>query len=251
MCNCACAMLMLLLISSSAEALSVASSYSPVFSGPAIFERVSHFKDVGVPAVVQAKDLLNQAMIADGTCRLLSPFDGYAFFHNRGKVESVIDAISKLPSSRNPSYLVLTAQSELRSVCMANGTKVEDDQDYTCRQGYSFKGISASMHNWHRALCAPEGDAAWGTMYDPAYQPQQEALTMGFMCMLACDCNKLALPLDSLASFVTTLSSPDETRERLCGVVPWGSVNFTRAATNPDALAELTGPLISDVCKCK
>ena len=59
-----------------------------VFTGPAVFERLSHFKDVGVPAVIAGKDLLNQAMIADGSCRLVENppgtapvgFDGYAFF---------------------------------------------------------------------------------------------------------------------------------------------------------------------------
>ena len=40
-----------------------------VFSAPAIFERLSHFKDAGL---VNELNTVDQAMIADGTYRMLS-----------------------------------------------------------------------------------------------------------------------------------------------------------------------------------
>ena len=247
-------MKLLLLSLSLLSFLSSATSSAAVFTGAAAFERLSHFKDVGVPAVVQAKDALNQAMIADGSCRATlgqHTFDGYAFFHNRDKVTAVIAAVAKLPSTRSPSRFVLTAQSQLLDVCTsasatANGTIAA----YSCRQGFSFPGIASSMNNWHRALCASSDDPAWGGLFDPAYQPQQEALTIGFMCMLACDCNSLSLPAASLSAIAGSLTAPDESGATLCAAVPWGKVNFTRA-TDPDALAALAAPLTDSVCKCK
>ena len=232
-------------------------STSAVFTGSAVFERLSHFKDVGVPAVVQSKDLLNQAMIADGSCRAaLAPaeFDGYAFFKDRARVQRVIEAVEKLPSTRGPSRFVLAAQSQLEGACNGNIARGDfSDDAYSCQSGYLFSHLKTSMHNWHRALCAPANDSSWGGMgmYDPAYQPQQEALTIGFMCMLACDCNHMSLPAASLSAIAGSLAAPDASRAILCDAVPWGKVNFTKSATDPNALAALATPLMDQVCKCQ
>merc|ERR1712166_675248 len=63
-----------------------------VFSDPAIFERVSHFKDVGVPNTL--KDPFNRAAIADGSCRAVasspSAIDGYFYWHYPERVDAVI-----------------------------------------------------------------------------------------------------------------------------------------------------------------
>ena len=221
-----------------------------MFTGAAAFERLSHFKDVGIPAVVQAKDLFSQAMIADGCCRSALPFvefDGFAFFHDMERVAAVLKDVMKLPTTRMPSRFVLAAQSQLHSSCTST---TNSTGDYSCRSGYNFRGVVASMHNWHRALCAPSDDPDWNGMYDPAYQPQQEALTIGFMCMIACDCNHLSLPASSLSALAKSFAAADASRAALCSTLPWGVVNFTNA-TDPDAVAALASPLRDQVCKCQ
>ena len=75
---------------------------SPLFSDAEIFERLSHFKDAGVPGTVN--DIVNQAMIADGTCRLFLEHNGYEFWHSRQAVIEVINAIKNLPDTSHPSH---------------------------------------------------------------------------------------------------------------------------------------------------
>ena len=85
--------------------------------------------------------------------------------------------------------------------------------------------------------------------FDPAYQPQQVALTAGFMCILACDCNNSQLPAESLAAFA---ESPDVTlalQIHVCKAVPWETVDFTEAADDVNTLADLSAPLM-EVCGC-
>merc|ERR1712060_247458 len=73
--------------------------------------------------------------------------------------------------------------------------------------GYETNVMAGAMHNWHRALCSTSEEAEWGGEYDPAYQPQQVALTSGFMCIVACDCNKNDLPASSLAKLASLLKA--------------------------------------------
>ena len=163
------------------------------------------------------------------------------------RVAAVLKDVMKLPTTRMPSRFVLAAQSQLHSSCTST---TNSTGDYSCRSGYNFRGVVASMHNWHRALCAPSDDPDWNGMYDPAYQPQQEALTIGFMCMIACDCNHLSLPASSLSALAKSFAAADASRAALCSTLPWGVVNFTNA-TDPDAVAALASPLRDQVCKCQ
>merc|ERR1712070_889562 len=48
-------------------------------------------------------------------------------------------------------------------------------------ESYDPVMIGKSIQNWWRALC----DKSF-TPYDPAYMPQQQALTLGFLCNATC-----------------------------------------------------------------
>ena len=85
--------------------------------------------------------------------------------------------------------------------------------------------------------------------YDPAYQPQQVALTAGFMCIIACDCNQATLPATSLAYFAQDPETTAVLRDFVCSTVPWESVDFTEASADVEILAELSAPLM-EMCGC-
>ena len=85
--------------------------------------------------------------------------------------------------------------------------------------------------------------------YDPAYQPQQVALTAGFMCILACDCNMAQLPASSLSSLAESPESAAAVNQLLCAIVPWTEVDFSDAGGDVARLAEMSEPLM-DLCKC-
>merc|ERR1719456_1996636 len=114
--------------------------------------------------------------------------------------------------------------------------------------------MAGSLQNWYRALCAPEGDVAWKGLYDPAYQPQQMALTAGFMCIVACDLNSRAAP--DLARFASTSEAPQLARDAVCNIFPWkgkknqeegAATDFSKAATAKE-LAVMTQGL---PCPCE
>ncbi|OLP93691.1 hypothetical protein AK812_SmicGene24367 [Symbiodinium microadriaticum] len=164
-----------------ARAATASAGASPVFVDSAIFERLEHFKDIGVPATLQ--DPIARAAIADGTCRLVVPpgsgpfpLDGYDFWHhNPERVNSVLKALAELPSSSQPSKFVRAA---------TRTSKLEL---------YEPSALAKTLSNWHRVLCDPNCD-------DPAEEPQQQALTTGFICMAVCDTAKMKLTSAAMGS---------------------------------------------------
>ncbi len=233
--------------------LSVVTSTS--FTDAEIFERLQHFKDNGVPGTVN--DIVNQAMIADGTCRLFMEQDGYTFWHNRDAVVSVINAIKNLPDSSHPSHLVLTAHEVLPKICNQSsitkakiyGIRKNKQEEYSCSKGpYELMVMAQSMNNWQRAICATEDDSAWNGLFDPAYQPQQISLTSGFMCILACDCN-LKQNLGE-STFKAIASDPERAKNEVCTSTPWRKTNFTTAGSDLQMFAKLSTPLIQNLCMC-
>uniref|UniRef100_A0A0G4GSV5 Uncharacterized protein n=1 Tax=Chromera velia CCMP2878 TaxID=1169474 RepID=A0A0G4GSV5_9ALVE len=225
-------------------------SPAEVFSDSAIFEGLSHFKDFGVPGTVE--DPVNQAMIADGSCRLLNAASGdetaFAFWYNQESTKEVISALAGLPSTSKPSNFTLSAKRDLGPLCKRLQKKAVSETDFSCRRGYDFTTIAQSMSNWHRALCASASESSWEGEFDPAYQPQQVALTAGFMCLISCDSNKKQLPLSALQSFAESVSVVEEVKKNTCTAFPWGQIDFS-AVSSADAMGALTYPLL-EMCGC-
>ena len=86
--------------------------------------------------------------------------------------------------------------------------------------------------------------------FDPAYQPQQVALTAGFMCIIACDCNMSSLPASSLAFFAESAETTNVLHDLLCTTVPWEDVDFAEGSDSVDHLAQLAAPLM-EMCGCQ
>merc|ERR1712098_957286 len=224
-------------------------SSADVFTESAIFERLCHFKNDGV---VNHLNSVDQAMIADGSCRMVrSELDGYALWKNPETTTKVIEALKDvLPPTGKPSHFVLSSHAVLDELCPV-GDEWVGSEEYSCHGGgHDLEVMAGAMHNWHRALCAGETDPEWEGEYDPAYQPQQVALTAGFMCILACDCNENSLPASSLASFAESPETADILQEMLCSTLPWGTVDFADGSADVDMLAELAAPLMG-VCGCE
>ena len=142
------------------------------FTDSARFERWSHFKDVGIPGTLT--DPLNQAAIADGSCRLLAPdlwLDGYALWREPARVAAVLAALDSAPSTDRPSYFVHTARELLLLPCST--PKPAQAANFTT------VSLAAALQSWYHALCAPELDPSWSGTFDPADQPQQMAITSG------------------------------------------------------------------------
>jgi len=220
-----------------------------VFTESAIFERLSHFKDAGL---VNHLNTVDEAMIADGIYRMFhggkeGVADGYALWKNRQATEMVNEATKNLPPTEGPSHFVLTAHEELPKV-FPSTTSTKDD-GYSCWGGsHSIDDMSNAMYNWHRALCAQKGDPAWNGVYDPAYMPQQMALTTGFMCIVACDCNGRDELF--LEDFSTDADFAELARDTLCESIPWGEVDFHSVGSNHYTLADLSAPLTDLPCNC-
>jgi len=214
---------------------------SEPFSESAKFERWSHFKDYGVPAVM-GKDALNSAAIADGSCRMTGQeFDGFYFWHYPGRVERVLQALKDAPPTSNPSLFVLSADKALRDAC-------SDKQDKASQTRYELDSLAGSVQNWYHALTAPASDATWKGQFDPAYQPQQVALTAGLFCIAACDLNKGELSSSSMRAVAASYA---ELPRRFNAILPWtsGSSIFS-GAKSADDLAKSTQPLLM-TCGCK
>ena len=144
---------------------------------------------------------------------------------------------------------------------------VNTNEEYSCRGGgHDLEVMAGAMHNWHRAVCARETDPEWEVSlrmlsiylsstlllqgeFDPAYQPQQVALTAGFMCIIACDCNEAMLPGSSLAYFAETPETANVLHDLVCSSIPWGSIDFADGSSDVEVLAELSAPLL-EVCGC-
>jgi len=217
-----------------------------VFTGPAVFERLSHFVDVGIPATVE--DPLNQRMIVDGTCRLVGvQNDGFYFYRNYSHVVEVILAMRQLPSTDGSSHFTLTALEYLKGPCEPIHTH-EPEDSAQCDQ-LDFSSLVGSMDAWHRALCADKNDPSWKGVFDPAYQPQQIALTTGFMCIVTCDCARSFLSGDILAKFASSIEVAERAKSDLCSLLPFKSVNFTAQASNTEQLTKLSSPL-RQLCNC-
>lgn len=221
---------------------SVGKANSDVFTESAIFERLSHFHDVGIPATT--KDALNKATIADGACRILEPeFGGYTFYHNETATEIVISAMKLLPSTSGPSHFVLAAHKSLGVACKIHPSRSSPSP----RDGLAFTLTArlTGMANWHRALCAGENDPAWNGGYDPAYMPQQIALTTGFMCMVGCDSANQALYSTNMQRLADRNMVM---REELCSALPYtGAQRWTNITES--SLTELSAAFLP-LCGC-
>jgi len=228
--------------------ISFSNGENKAFTESARFERLSHFKDAGL---VNHLNTVDEAMIADGSCRLFTDEqDGYALWHDRTAWEVVNNATKDLPITEKASHFVLTAEKILPDVCPKSSNIQSKDAEYSCKGGgHNIDEISQAMSNWQRALCASENDASWEGEFDPAYQPQQMALTAGFMCIVACDCNEKQLPSSSLKEFAMDDDHAKFAKDVVCEMTPWGEVDFKDIDSDPDMLAKISAPLL-ELCKC-
>ena len=191
---------------------------NPVFPDSAVFERLQHFKDVGLPNTLE--DPFNRAAIADGTCRVVTgaanAAGGFACWHsNAGRVDKVLAALGDLPSSDAPSKMTLAAKRLLPAVCAAT-PKASDANTLSF---YNASVAAGSMQAWFRALC----DKSWD---DPAYQPQQAALTVGFACAISCDAAARDLDAADVDALQSSLQAVKDSVGALCAATPYSDDRF-------------------------
>ena len=78
----------------------------------AVFERLSHFKDHGIPGTngTTMIDRFNRAAIADGSCRMVGvDGDSGMFFEHPNRSAAVIAALGALPDTGEPSLFTRAA----------------------------------------------------------------------------------------------------------------------------------------------
>ena len=205
-----------------------------------------HFKDHGLPGTIH--DPLNQAAIADGSCRLLDPpveLDGFAFWRSPARVARVIAALGECPLTDKPSYFVRATSERLLIPCSTPAPLTPTN--------FTVAATAAAMQNWYHALCAPETDASWHGEFDPAEEVQQVALTMGFLCIAACDAAGHMLPARSMTPLI---KNPTDARDATCSAksgIPWSNgTDFTKA-TSKAQLASMAKKLIMSpgICGCQ
>ena len=148
------------------------------YSGAEKFERWAHFTYAGIPSGL---DEMGVAAIADASCRLVTPnFDGFYFWRQQGKAQEVIDAMKATPFTSSDalgqsSKFTLTLEETL-----SHGPCIIDGNPPTIPSNFTLAEFAGSTQNWYHALCAPQSDDSWQVHgYDPAYQPQQQALVRG------------------------------------------------------------------------
>lgn len=188
---------------------------APVFVDSAIFERLEHFKDFGLPATLQ--DPIARAAIADGTCRSVVargsgpfPLDGYDFWHhNPERVNAVLKALSELPPTSSPSKFVRAAKKQIPNACFF-GLRTETSK----LELYQPAALAKTVSQWHKVLCSPLYD-------DPAEEPQQQALTVGFICMVVCDTAKMKLSANAIGAFSANVAAAQAAAKNMCAAMPW------------------------------
>ena len=121
---------------------------SGCFSNSAQFERWSHFKDYGLPGVKH--DPLNQAAIADGSCRLVEPpleLDGDSFWTQRARVSAVLAALAEAPPTDKPSHFVRATNALLRRPCSTPFPALPPT--------FTLREPPTSLHHPYHPLCSP------------------------------------------------------------------------------------------------
>jgi len=188
------------------------------------------------------KDALNSAAIADGSCRVTGQdFDGFYFWHYPDRVARVLQALKDTPPTSNPSLFVLSTEKTLRDAC-------SDKQDKPSQTQYELDSLAGSLQNWYHALTAPASDPTWKGQFDPAYQPQQVALTAGFACIVACDLNKGELSSDAMRDVAAKYA---DLPTNFNATLPWASGNAVfSGAKSMDGLAKSTQLLLT-ICECR
>ena len=206
------------------------------------FERWSHFKDAGLSGTVN--DTLSHAAIADGACRMLpdAAYSGYTYWHYPQRVRRVLDALGDAPSTLRPSAFTLSTAAGLTKAC----EPADDDKPANVS---TVAARAVAMDNWVKALCAPSSSPVWRGDYDPAYMPQQQALTAGFICIVVCEANGAELSAEAMADLS---SRPAAARDGVCKALPWDDAipgRFHRATQRAE-LASLSEPLLDTPCVC-
>jgi len=224
----------------------VSLSFSGTFSPAEQYERWAHFN--WALDTIEG-DALNQAAIATGSCWMLNkPFDSFYYWRRPAATATVLAALGSAgtPDTAlgSPSNFTLTAGTKLASPC--NGTGGGE----VAAQNFTVAALAAATQNWYHALCAPRTDPSWAAHgYDPAYQPQQMALTASLLCLATCDVSNKTLPEASVGA---VLSSPTIAVGAVCDAFQWGegSPNHFATATSRDDLAQRTAPILQTPCGC-